>query len=781
MPETTLSVQPSARLEKAGPSRLKWRANLDLHLTLAAGGILLGLAVAVGILRFQHLAELPLGLFSDEAAHGVDALRVLQGEHAVFFPEANGREGLIVYTIALLIPFLGRTVLAIRLPTALASVGTVFVVFWLGCLFFGEDEESGQATPWRGLLVGGVGAGLMAVSISQTIIGRTAFRVNFFLLFLSLSFALLWVGWAHRSWWRIALAGVCSGLLPYTYIAARFMPLLLLFFGLSFLLPRSISRENLNLATPFAAAIRQACTRIQLRANLPWIFMFLGVAGLVAAPLLVHFVLHPEHFSVRSSQLFIFHPTRSNGDPLGTFLRNVWDHLLVFGFQGDPNWRHNFNGRPLLNPLEAFFYWLGVGMTVWHWQRPAYRLLLLWLGVLLLPAILALDTAPNTLRMLGAAPAIYLLIGVGIWEMFRWSRTLWQRMVRRKPFLARNRFLLENDSGSLPHHTLQNRKRSVLAIAVGILAGGMVLWQGLITYRIYFQEWATAPEVHRGYKTELTHLARVVNAQPPNTGIIYLVPSGYRDLFLTEEFREYSFEFLYQGMLPVYLFHTAMPNFVQKIKQAAEQTKPVLENIKVVNWNHHWTGDESERFAFLLAKYGRYVSSDVYADFQIHNYTDIALDRPWVLYEHLEPLTVIYDGGLALQGIALGQDAGQLSHGQLVNLGQNRMLWLVLQWQALRVPDADYWISLRLYNAAEEHVYQKDTSIWKSDHTPTGLWAADDISDTPFHLTFPPDLRPGDYELRLVVYNAETLTPTVQVDVWEPEVVLARLHLAEAP
>ena len=40
-------------------------------------------------------------------------------------------------------------------------------------------------------------------------------------------------------------------------------------------------------------------------------------------------------------------------------------------------------------------------------------------------------------------------------------------------------------------------------------------------------------------------------------------------------------------------------------------------------------------------------------------------------------------------------------------------------------------------------------------------------------------LPPGDYELRMVIYNFETQVPTVEVGVWEPEFVLARLLLSE--
>jgi len=251
-----MSASPSTSGAKS------FREKRSSHL-IVLWAILLTLTLAVFLLRFQRLSELPPGLYFDEGIHGADALQVLRGEHRVFFAhEDDGLEGMIAYTIALTTTFLGRTLLAVRLPTALASAGTVFVVFWLGQLLFGRDER-GQSTPWRGLIVGGVGAGLMAVSIGQTIIGREALRANFLPLLLSLSLALLWWGWprsagisassgAHvgaasadrnagskrRSvWWRIALAGVCAGLLPYSYIAARFTPFLFLFFGLSLLLP----------------------------------------------------------------------------------------------------------------------------------------------------------------------------------------------------------------------------------------------------------------------------------------------------------------------------------------------------------------------------------------------------------------------------------------------------------------------------------------------------------------------------------------------------------------
>ena len=188
--------------------------------------ILLALAVVALFLRLHRLHELAPGLKFDEGWNGIYALQVLQGEHALTFGD---KDGLGIYLIALATNFLGRTPLALRLPTALASVSTVFVVFWLGRLLFGWDER-GRETRRRGLVVGGVASGLLAVSLGQTILGRTSYRGSFLPLFLALCLALLWWGWTRRRWWAIMLAGACAGLLPYTYYPAPFCPLSLSLF-----------------------------------------------------------------------------------------------------------------------------------------------------------------------------------------------------------------------------------------------------------------------------------------------------------------------------------------------------------------------------------------------------------------------------------------------------------------------------------------------------------------------------------------------------------------------
>ena len=746
--------------------------NERIRYTLAAAGVLFALALAVSIFRLHRLSELPPGLHHDEGTHGVNALQVMRGEHAAFFPENNGREGMIVYAIALATSLLGRTSLVVRLPTAIFSSGTVFVLFWLGWILFGRDEESGRPTPWRGLLIGGAGAGLLAVSLGQTIIGRTALRGNLLPFFLCLCLALLWWAWSHfeqdrslkgaatvhastrhdaqtaklRNWWRIALAGLCAGLLPYTYITARFTPFLFLLFGLSFLLPWCRAGDGKEISEEGSPSSRFRIITSPIQAEWLKAGIFVVAAGLVAAPILLHFAQNPDHFFLRSAQTWVFDSERSQGNALGTFLGNVRGYVLAFGFRGDLLWRHNLSGQPLLNLWQAFFFWLGAGTAVWHWRnRPAYRLLLLWLALLLLPAVLAREITsvpPNTIRMIGAMPAIYLLAAVGVWEAFRFLR---------------NQFFRENEV----------RSGTALAVLVSLA----ILVQGVFTYRAYFHKWAAAPEIHRAYGTEWTDLIRLVDEQPPDGSIVYLVPG-----FLWQ----YSFEFLYQGEVPVHLVHTAMPDFARQIESALA-TSVNLSEVRVVDWTTDviWAGDEDERLAILLDKYGRYLSTDEYADFQVKHYTDISLDRPWKLYNNLESLIVHYDGGISLLGLAAGQGEEQLSAQNPLNLEEDRSLWLALQWQTAPELGVDYALSLRLHDAEGSGVYQKDYVLWKPDHSSTGSGGLPEHFDSLHLFDLPVDLQSGDYDLRMVVYDTATLKPTVELGVWEPETTLAHLKLTQ--
>ena len=102
-----------------------------------------------------------------------------------------------------------------------------------------------------------------------------------------------------------------------------------------------------------------------------------------------------------------------------------------------------------------------------------------------------------------------------------------------------------------------------------------------------------------------------------------------------------------------------------------------------------------------------------------------------------------------------------------------------MQWQTLPGLEAVFSISLRLHDAEGSMVYQQDAVLENSAPVPTNRWQADELVDTLHFLKFPSELLPGEYDLRLVVYDFETLIPTVEQGVWEAEKTLARLKVGE--
>lgn len=140
---------------------------------------------------------------------------------------------------------------------------------------------------------------------------------------------------------------------------------------------------------------------------------------------------------------------------------------------------------------------------------------------------------------------------------------------------------------------------------------------------------------------------------------------------------------------------------------------------------------------------------------------------------------VNYDGGVDLLGLGLQQGEERLSVQDVLDLKRDRPFWVGMRWQSAPELHIDYAISLRLYDTSGRRVYQQDEALTDSESRPTGHWSSHEPVDTWFQCEFPADLSLGVYELRLVVYNIETLTPTVEIDVWEPELLLARVQLGE--
>jgi len=95
--------------------------------------ILIAIIALAAALRLYSLDTIPPGLWPDEALNGTQALTE---PLKLFYPENNGREGLIMWLDALSFRFLGVSMFSFRLVPAIIGILTVLGIYLLGSEMF---------------------------------------------------------------------------------------------------------------------------------------------------------------------------------------------------------------------------------------------------------------------------------------------------------------------------------------------------------------------------------------------------------------------------------------------------------------------------------------------------------------------------------------------------------------------------------------------------------------------------------------------------------------------
>ncbi len=343
-----------------------------------------GVTVLAAALRFLFLADIPPGLYHDEAFNGLDALGILEGEHSVYFAANRGREPLFIYLIAATVKALGRTPGALRLAAAICGTLTVPAAYLVARTWFNER-------------VALLSSAILATTYWHVQLSRIGFRA----ITLPLAIALvLWAGGrAFHSGrrWLWLLTGILYGASFYTYVAVRFTPVAVV--GLVVYLLLAGERDRLWPGGAF----------------------FLVGTLVTLLPLGAYALREWEAVMGRPGQVSVFNPLIHEGDLPGTLGHQLLRTLGMFFVRGDTIPRHNLPGRPVFDPLMACAMILGTGLAVGRARRrelPA-ALTLIWVGLMLAPTWLAED-APHFLRAVGVLPLLTVLPALGLDAARNW-------------------------------------------------------------------------------------------------------------------------------------------------------------------------------------------------------------------------------------------------------------------------------------------------------------------------------------------------------------------------
>lgn len=374
------------------------------------GLLLLILLLAFG-LRVWGLEAAPPGVTHDEAAHLHDAQRIWEGARPIYLTTAYGREPLYDYVAAPLVGLLGRQVGVGRLISALWGTALVALVYgWARRAF---DRP-----------VGLLAAALLAVSFWPLATSRQILRSISMPVMLTAGMLFFWGALFPRGRGKgrrdLVLAGLFLGLSFYTYMPAR----------TSWLIPALLGLSLALTDRPRWRGIRWGLGAMLL------------VMALVAAPLLGYLAAHPA-LEVRVDELA--EPLRSAlvGDP-GPLWQRFQQTVGLFSHQGDVQWIYNIAGRPLLPPVLALLFYLGILVAARESLKSgrlaqAHRVLLLWLVLGVVPALVT-GLESSSLRAIAAQPAVFVLTALPLAAagkgLMRWAIRAGREAMARWGLLA---------------------------------------------------------------------------------------------------------------------------------------------------------------------------------------------------------------------------------------------------------------------------------------------------------------------------------------------------------
>jgi len=421
--------------------------------------ILLLILVIASFFRLWQLANLPGGLFPDEAANGQDALLILKGEHSPFFERGLGREALYFYLLAIPIALFGVGVWQIHIVSAFIGILTVIATWFLARKLFNTR-------------IAFLASFFIATSTWHVILSRTGFRAILVPLLATLFFYFTYLTFKEDSLKKrnlfAILAGLSVGLGFYTYISFRAMIAIIgVLFVALLIMNRGIFKQY-------------------------WRQIIVGLISmlLIFSPLIIYFINHPGTFMGRAGSVSIFSKDLNQGDLLGTFLNVAEKTFWMFFTEGDLNWRHNVSGYSMLNPLVAIFFAVGfiysaLLVVLSLFKRDSflknfkYFFLIVWFLGMLGPELLSAEGIPHGLRAIGAMPVVFLFSAIAI--DFFWNRI--------KSSLKIGKALL------------------FLAVFLGIALTISLAHD----YILYFGISANSPEFHYDYRSDLTTVSDYLN------------------------------------------------------------------------------------------------------------------------------------------------------------------------------------------------------------------------------------------------------------------------------
>jgi 4-amino-4-deoxy-L-arabinose transferase-like glycosyltransferase len=361
--------------------------------------LLLGLTLAALALRSFDVAHIPSVLTGDEASSGLSGVSFAKGEvNNIFTIGWFSFPAMFYFLQGLAIRIFGQSIDALRLFAALGGALTVGAVYVVGRNLFNH---------WAGVFA----ALFLTFFHYHNHFSRIGLNNIWDGLWFTVVLGLLWYGWEKQSRIAFLWCGFSLGLAQYFYITSR----------------------ALFVLVPLYMVIMALLDRQRARARLPDMVL-MGLSCLVTVlPLAFFFIRFPTEFYAPLQRATILGEWLKNAvsltgqSPLVIILRQIG--LSVSGLYSEPLRAWYEPQTPLLRPVSAVVFFIGLLFMLPKWRQGFASLLWMWLGAIILAGGLSENT-PAAQRYVAVAPVVALIIGFGLAEAAQFLAKTWSQRAR---------------------------------------------------------------------------------------------------------------------------------------------------------------------------------------------------------------------------------------------------------------------------------------------------------------------------------------------------------------
>ena len=355
MPPVSTST-PSLR-----PARYRFTAKLLVILLVLLAGT---------ALRFFALQSTDQRLGNDDSYYALDAASLIAHPRLTpFFPDNLGRESGWMYLLVPFLAFIGYIPFASHFASACVGILTIAAVYRLANVVL-----RGYGGVWS--------AAAIAAIFGHVAMSYIGYRAITYPLVAALALSFLLEAIRDESQRKWILGAIFSGLLAYTYFAARAVMLLC---GLIMLVG------------------------LAKRSQRPGAIIAITLASLIALPQVLYTFTNPDAAIGR----VVYSATLSTQ----SIEASIVGWLKMPFTYGDTNLEHNIPGRPLFDPAMGVLWVLGLTASIIlhrrvYRQRPYAVLVFILAALAMLPSVISYGP-PNTLRAIGLFIPLAILTGAG--------------------------------------------------------------------------------------------------------------------------------------------------------------------------------------------------------------------------------------------------------------------------------------------------------------------------------------------------------------------------------